>query len=369
MNNRGKALSPALTSPLDPVRWDGGAVRLIDQRLLPGKLEYLRLRTVESVAVAIETLAVRGAPALSIAAAYGVALAATLAREEGTQVPTAAREAIARLRATRPTAVNLFYALDRMERVVDSIPEDSLGDALLVEANAILDEDLDTGSRIAEAGLSLFPDHEPVRVLTHCNAGGLATGGWGTALAPIYAAAGKGLAVEVLAGETRPLLQGMRLTAWELSRAGIPVKVLVDGAVASVLRSGKVDMVIVGADRVVANGDTANKIGTFAVALAAQDAGVPFYVAAPVSTFDLAIATGDEIPVEERGPEEVLGEELPEGIGALNPAFDVTPARLVTGWITDRGVMRPPFTAEALGKPAVAPGRPKTTPGKPARDN
>jgi methylthioribose-1-phosphate isomerase len=342
--------SSALTSPLDPIRWDVDAVRLIDQRLLPGKLEYLRLRSVESVAVAIETLAVRGAPAIGIAAGYGVVLAATLAVEAGAPIAAAAREGITRLRRTRPTAVNLFYALDRMERVVDSSPEESLHESLLAEANAILAEDLDTGSRIAEAGLSLFPDRSPVRLLTHCNAGGLATGGWGTALAPIYAAARKGMAVEVLADETRPLLQGRRLTAWELSRAGIPVKVLVDGAAASVLRDGSVDLVIVGADRVVANGDAANKIGTFSVALAARDAGVPFYVAAPVSTFDLAIGSGDEIPVEQRKAEEVLGEDLPEGIGALNPAFDVTPARLITAWITDRGVLKPPFTAEMLGK-------------------
>jgi methylthioribose-1-phosphate isomerase len=342
-----------LTSPLDPVRWDDNAVRIIDQRLLPERLEYRHCRDVEAVAEAIETLAVRGAPALSIAAAYGVAVAAQNAEEPGEDSRKAARLAIDRLRATRPTAVNLFHALDRMEGVLDRLPPREttpLGKALLEEADRILEEDLDSGSRIAEAGLGLFPDREPVRVLTHCNAGGLATGGWGTALAPIYAACARGRQLHVLADETRPLLQGSRLTAWEMSRAGIPVSVLVDGAAASVLRRGDVDLVIVGADRVVANGDTANKIGTYAVALAAREAGVPFYVAAPVSTFDLDIASGDKIPVEERSGSEVLGPSPPDGVDALNPAFDVTPAGMITGWITDRGVLEPPFTAQKLGK-------------------
>jgi methylthioribose-1-phosphate isomerase len=343
--------TPAFSSPLDPVRWDENAVRIIDQRRLPEKLEYRRCREVEEVAEAIETLAVRGAPAIGIAAGYGVALGAFVGEQEGGDSAAAARESITRLRATRPTAVNLFYALDRMEAVLDRAEDGSgLSERLLSEAHRILEEDLETGSRIAEAGMSLFPVEDPVRVLTHCNAGGLATGGWGTALAPIYAAAGKGRAVRVLADETRPLLQGRRLTAWELSRAGIPVTLLVDGAAAAVLGRKEADLVIVGADRVVANGDTANKIGTYAVALAAREAGVPFYVAAPVSTFDLNIATGAGIPVEERSPEEVLEPGLPEGVSAVNPAFDVTPARFITGWITDRGVLRPPFTAEVLGR-------------------
>lgn len=340
----------ALAAPLDPVRWDDSAVRIIDQRRLPESLTYRHCREVDEVAEAIETLAVRGAPAIGIAAGYGAALGAFVARERGEDPEAAARRAIARLRATRPTAVNLFYALDRMAAVVDSGGDvDGLSERLLAEAHRILEEDLETGSRIAEAGLSLFPEKDPIRVLTHCNAGGLATGGWGTALAPIYAAAGKGRQVAVLADETRPLLQGRRLTAWELSRAGIDVTLLVDGAAAAVLGRHDADLVIVGADRVAANGDTANKIGTYGVALAAREAGVPFYVAAPTSTFDLGIASGADIPVEERSPDEVLDPGVPKDVKAFNPAFDVTPARLITAWITDRGVLRPPFNEGDLG--------------------
>jgi len=333
-----------MQAPLEPVRWKDGGVRLIDQRLLPGELRHWRCETVEEVARAIRTLAVRGAPAIGIAAAYGVALGAFRAREQGAPVETAARDAIVLLGATRPTAVNLFYALRRMDRVLaeGGSPED-LPDRLLAEADRILAEDLDTGRKIAEAGCAVFPVADPLRVLTHCNAGGLATGGWGTALAPVYLAAGTGRQVSVLADETRPLFQGRRLTAWELARAGIPVRILVDGAAASILARGEVDVVIVGADRIAANGDVANKIGTYPLALAAREAAVPFFVAAPLSTFDTSTPTGREIPVEERSPEEVLGETSPEGVGALNPAFDITPARLITGWITERGVLQPPF--------------------------
>jgi len=345
-----------MKAPLEPVRWEEGAVRLIDQRLLPGELRYWRCRTVEEVARAIRTLAVRGAPAIGIAAAYGVALAAFRAREAGVPVPDATADAIVRLGATRPTAVNLFFALRRMEGVLGAAsasPE--LPERLLHEADRILEEDLETGRRIAEAGRSILPAREPLRILTHCNAGGLATGGWGTALAPIYLAAGEGRNVSVLADETRPLLQGRRLTAWELARAGIPVRVLVDGAAAAVLARGDADVVIVGADRVAANGDVANKIGTYSVALAAREAGIPFYVAAPLSTFDPSTPTGADIPVEERAMEEVLGEAAPEGVGALNPAFDITPARLIAGWITERGVLQPPFNQEFIDHPEPSP--------------
>jgi methylthioribose-1-phosphate isomerase len=338
-----------MRAPLEPVRWEEGTVRLIDQRLLPEELRIWRCRTVEEVARAIRTLAVRGAPAIGIAAAYGVVLGAWRAREEGGEIEEAAREAIALLGTTRPTAVNLFFALRRMEGALGGEKGgEELPERLLREADRILEEDLETGRRIAEAGRDVFPAHEPLRVLTHCNAGGLATGGWGTALAPIYLAAGEGRQVSVLADETRPLLQGRRLTAWELSRAGIPVRVLVDGAAASVLARGDVDVVIVGADRVAANGDVANKIGTYPLALAAREAGVPFYVAAPLSTFDATTPSGAEIPVEERAADEVLGETAPEGVGALNPAFDITPAGLIRGWITERGVLQPPFTKEVI---------------------
>jgi len=344
MNKTGSGAAPA-EPPLDPVRWEDGAVRLIDQRLLPGELRYWRCREVAEVAEAIRSLAVRGAPAIGVAAAYGVVLGAHRDPD-----PRAGAElAAAELRTTRPTAVNLFFALDRMRAVLARSGNDAgLEARLLAEADAILAEDLATGLRIGQAGLALLPADGPVRALTHCNAGALATSGWGTALAPLYAAARAGRRLEVLADETRPLLQGSRLTAWELSRAGIPVRVLVDGAAASVLARGGVDLVLVGADRIAANGDTANKIGTFAVALAARDAGVPFYVAAPVSTFDLTLATGADIPVEERSGSEVLAPGSPPEVAALNPAFDVTPARLITAWITDRGVLQPPFTPETF---------------------
>jgi methylthioribose-1-phosphate isomerase len=328
-------------SPLDTVRWDNDAVRIIDQTRLPSDLLYRRLETVESVAAAIETLAVRGAPAIGIAAGYGIALAARrAARGEVRSAVLAARERLAR---TRPTAVNLFAALDRLDRVVREGGEASLAEALLKEAHRILDEDLDTGRRIGDSGLAILPERRPVRVLTHCNAGALATGGWGTALAPIYAAKERGIQVEVWADETRPLLQGRRLTAWELARAGIPVRVLVDGAAASALLSHAVDLVIVGADRIARNGDTANKIGTLSVALAAQAAGIPFYVAAPGTTFDFQTADGASIPVEQRSPQEVLEGGGPEGVQAWNPAFDVTPRHLIRGWITEAGVLEPPF--------------------------
>ncbi len=334
-------------APQEPIRFLGDALRLIDQRKLPGSLVHWDCRTVAEVEEAIRTLAVRGAPAIGIAAAYGVVLGAVLAAGAGEDVALAAREASAGLRQTRPTAVNLFWALDRMNRVLDRDMGDPAGllTALRAEADAIMNEDLDTGRRIAQAGLAVLPEG-PVTVLTHCNAGGLATSGWGTALAPLYAAAAMGKKLTVFADETRPLLQGSRLTAWEMANAGIDVRVLVDGASASVLRRGDVDVVIVGADRVARNGDTANKIGTYGVALAAREAGVPFYVAAPLSTFDPAVPDGDAIPVEERAALEVLGENAPEGVGALNPAFDVTPAALIRGWITEAGILQPPFTEE-----------------------
>ena len=347
-------------APLEPVRWREGAVRLIDQRVLPRRLEWLDCREVEALAGAIETLAVRGAPAIGIAAAYGVALGALRAEERGEAPARGAAEAADRLRRTRPTAVNLFHALDRMLAVlghgggaatgggpVSGVP---LVDALLAEADAILAEDLETGRRIAEHGLGVLPAGDTLTALTHCNAGGLATGGWGTALAPLVAAARSGRRVLVYADETRPLLQGARLTAWELSRAGIEVRILVDGAAASVLSREGVDLAIVGADRIARNGDTANKIGTLSVALGAAHAGVPFFVAAPLSTFDFGTATGSEIPVEERSAAEVLGDHAPEGAGAVNPAFDVTPARLIRGWITEAGVLRPPFDAAVAGR-------------------
>jgi methylthioribose-1-phosphate isomerase len=333
---------------IETVRWADGRVRWIDQRLLPGRLAFIESDDLEELARAIESLAIRGAPAIGIAAAYGIALAAHRAALAGHPMTTALAEADTRLRRTRPTAVNLFWALDRMALVAGrhssgTTPTD-LAARLLQEAEKILDEDLETSKRIGAFGLALMK--EGARVLTHCNAGGLATGGLGTALAPVYAARAAGKPIEVFADETRPLLQGARLTAWEMAQAGIPVTILCDGAAAGLLHSGRIDLVLVGADRVARNGDTANKVGTLAAALAARSAGVPFYVAAPLSTFDPTVASGKEIPIEERGSEEVThttSAGAPPGVRVYNPAFDVTPAGLIAGWITERGIIHPPF--------------------------
>jgi methylthioribose-1-phosphate isomerase len=336
---------------IETVRWTDGKVRYIDQRLLPSRLEYVETESLETLSQAIETLAIRGAPAIGIAAAFGIALAAHGALESGRDLDEALRAADARLRRTRPTAVNLFWALDRMATAAAAkraagLDSPALAAALLNEAERILEEDLETSRRIGIHGLALLK--EGSRVLTHCNAGGLATGGLGTALAPVYAAKLAGKTVEVFADETRPLLQGARLTTWELQQNDVPVTLLCDGASASLLLSKTVDVVIVGADRVARNGDTANKIGTLAVALAAKAAGVPFYVAAPLSTFDTSIATGKDIPIEERGGDEVTRTTTsgaPERVRVYNPAFDVTPAELIAGHITEMGVLKPPFDA------------------------
>jgi len=375
---------------IETVRWKDGQVRWIDQRLLPGRLQFIESADLEELAQAIETLAVRGAPAIGIAAAFGMALAAHQAAVSGRPMLEALAEADARLRRTRPTAVNLFWALDRMARVGaaagatagatanksdptanrsdptagksdptanKSDPADKTGinlaphalaARLLQEAELILQEDLETSRRIGIFGLALLKDG--ARVLTHCNAGGLATGGLGTALAPVYAARAAGQRVEVFADETRPLLQGARLTAWEMATAMIPVTILCDSAASGLLHSGRIDIVIVGADRVARNGDTANKVGTFGAALAAKSAGVPFYVAAPWSTFDPRVASGHDIPIEERGSDEVTmttAAGAPQGVQVYNPAFDVTPAALIHGWITERGIIQPPFTGES----------------------
>ena len=337
-------------SAVESVRWsaDGGAVDIIDQRLLPGALVRRELRTVDDVCDAILTLAVRGAPAIGVAGAMGLVVAlAPHAHDDRERLLARAAALGERIARVRPTAVNLSWAIDRLLRVARGIGGDApavLG-ALRREATAILDEDREMCRRIGEHGVALLG--EGARVLTHCNAGALATGGIGTALAPVYVAAERGRRVAVFADETRPLLQGSRLTAWELSQAGIDVTVLADNMAASLMREGRVDLVIVGADRIAANGDVANKIGTYPLALAARHHGVPFYVAAPWSTFDLATASGHQIEIEHRGPDELgRGFEVPvqpRDVAVYNPAFDVTPAELVTAFITDRGVMRPPF--------------------------
>jgi methylthioribose-1-phosphate isomerase len=326
------------------VAWapSGRAVRIIDQRRLPGTFVERDIATVDEVVEAIQTLAVRGAPAIGVAGALGLVAALLPYEGEARDVFVGrAREIAARIRAARPTAVNLPWAIDRMMGVVDRANGHTT--ALLLEemrreATAVLDEDRAMCRRIGEWGAPLLADG--ARMVTHCNAGALATSGMGTALAPVYVAAELGRRVEVFAGETRPLMQGARLTAWELSQSGVPVTVVPDGAVASLMRAGKVDLCIVGADRIAANGDAANKIGTYAVAVAARHHGIPFYVAAPTSTIDPRASTGADIPIEERSRSELVA---PDAAAVFNPAFDVTPAELISGIITDTGVYRPPY--------------------------
>jgi methylthioribose-1-phosphate isomerase len=340
---------------VEAVRWsaDGTAVDIIDQRRLPGELVRRELRTADEVCEAIATLAVRGAPAIGIAGAMGLVVAlhggATGMVGRGAVLDEVDRLA-ARIGAVRPTAVNLPWAMARLRYVAHPTPGDgpAIVAALRTEATRVLEEDRDMCRRIGEHGLALLP--ADARVLTHCNAGALATGGIGTALAPVYVASERGDRISVFASETRPLLQGSRLTAWELMQAGIDVTVLADSMAASLLRDGRVDAVIVGADRIAANGDVANKIGTYPLALVARHHGVPFYVCAPWSTVDPETERGDQIRIEHRHADEVRAgfgsATAPAGVAVFNPAFDVTPAELVTAIVTDRGVMRAPYRFE-----------------------
>lgn len=335
------------TPPAPVVAWgdaDRRSLRLLDQRALPGAERYVTVDTLDALVHAIRTLTVRGAPAIGVAAAMG--LAAVAAHEPAL---THARlvelaEAVA---AARPTAVNLRWAVNRLLARAAAEPAARLLPALRDEAQQVLDEDVAMCRAIGEAGADLL--RPGARVLTHCNAGALATAGIGTALAPVYVAHARGVPLTVFADETRPLWQGARLTAWELQRAGIPVTVLPDSAAASLLARGDVDAVFVGADRIAANGDVANKVGTYPLALAAAAHGVPFHVCAPWSTVDVATPDGDAIEIEQRGREELAlaGDRvvLPDGVGTFNPAFDVTPRRLVTHYLTDRGLVVPPFLA------------------------
>jgi methylthioribose-1-phosphate isomerase len=331
------------------VAWLGDRVLLLDQRRLPTEEVALECRTWEEVAEAIRTLAVRGAPAIGVTAAFGVALAA-LASPAATADDLIGdlESAIKGLAATRPTAVNLFWALERMRRhAVEHrmLPVATLRAELVAEAEAILEEDIAANRRLGAHGAALVP--EAARILTHCNAGGLATAGYGTALGVVRAAAEAGKRPFVWVDETRPVLQGARLTAWELGKEGIPHTVIADVAAASTMARGEVDLVVVGADRIAANGDTANKIGTYSVAVLAHAHGLPFYVAAPFSTIDPTLPDGRAIPIEERDPREVqelAGRRIvPAASPARNPAFDVTPAALITAIITERGVFRPPY--------------------------
>jgi len=335
------------------IEWlaDKPAVRIIDQTLLPAELKQIELKTVAAVAEAIRVLRVRGAPAIGCAAAAGMALAAaTSSADELVDLRRDLERAHEVLAATRPTAVNLFWALDRLRRLwvgwTGSVA--SLREALSAEAQAIIDDDLQRCRAIGKHGAELIPDG--ARVLTHCNAGALATAGYGTALGVIRAAVEQGKKIHVWADETRPLLQGARLTAFELLADGIPCTVLCDDMAASLMAAGQVDCVVVGADRIAANGDVANKIGTYGVAVLCKHHGIPFYVAAPFSTVDFSLADGSAIPIEQRAPEEIgwLGGFaqkciVPEGAAVHNPAFDVTPAELVSAIVTERGIARPPL--------------------------
>lgn len=321
---------------------------LIDQTKLPGELVTLDCTTIEQTHDAIKRLVVRGAPAIGIAAAYGVCLAKS---SDGQPNRDAYLHAIEYLATSRPTAVNLFWALDRMKGVVEATSDDELQPRLVAEAIAIHDEDREMCHSIGRNGAPLLKGKG--KVLTHCNAGGLATSTWGTALAPIYHLHEAGEPIEVYADETRPLLQGGRLTAWELSQAGVDVTVCTDSMSGSLMQAGEVGAVIVGADRIAANGDVANKIGTYPLAVLANYHNIPFYVAAPSSTFDLELESGDLIPIEQRGRDEVASPYgttvVPDAAKVINPAFDSTPAKLVTAIITERGVVLSP-NKEKLAK-------------------
>lgn len=341
------------------VRWEGDAVVLIDQRVLPTREDYVTCRSAEEVARAITDMVVRGAPAIGVTAAMGIALALKQASVSGNEPPAAAMEAVCeRMAKTRPTAVNLFWAIERMkarfEELADSAPS-SVAAALEAEALAIQSEDIDMNRRMGEHGAALVPDK--ARILTHCNAGALATAGYGTALGVIRAAVAGGKQVEVYADETRPFLQGARLTAWELARDQISVTVITDSMAGYLMAQGLIDLVVVGSDRIAGNGDVANKIGTYSVAVLAHEHRIPFYAVAPTSTFDLSLSSGDQIPIEQRSPEEVTHIQgirvAPEGVGVVNPAFDVTPARYVSAIICENGVARAPYT-EALRELARA---------------
>jgi methylthioribose-1-phosphate isomerase len=331
-----------------PLWWEDAGLSLIDQTALPHEVKTRRCTTWEDVAEAIRALRVRGAPALGLAAAYGLALAAAGERAGGSRNERLARlrVAAAGLRASRPTAVNLGWALDRLLAVAEATPvADRLGDRLLAEAHAMAHADIVINRRMGAHGAALLP--EGCAVLTYCNTGMLATGGWGTAFGVLRQAHEEGRRIRVVVCETRPVLQGARLTAWELLRAGIPATLITDNAAATLMRAGEINAVIVGADRIAANGDTANKVGTYALAVLAHAHGLPFYVAAPLSTVDLATPEGTVIPIEERSPDEVTtvagARMAPAGIAVRNPAFDVTPQRLITAIVTEAGVLRPPY--------------------------
>jgi methylthioribose-1-phosphate isomerase len=340
---------------LPTIARENDTVVMIDQRKLPAQEVYVRCKTPAEVARAIKTMVIRGAPAIGVAAAMGVAIGVRRSQSTGTQKLAAEfYKTCELLAATRPTAVNLFWAIERMKRsfaaaVAAGESVDQIKDRLDREAQAIHDEDVASCRAMGAYGAEVVPAE--ATILTHCNAGALATAGYGTALGVIRGAVERGKRVAVLADETRPFLQGARLTAWELVRDGIPTTVITDSMAGAIMRTGHIDLVVVGADRIAANGDTANKIGTYSVAVLAKEHDIPFYVAAPLSTIDLNTPDGASIPIEERNSREVThlgGSQLtPDGALIRNPAFDVTPCKLITGIITERGIFRAPY-AESL---------------------
>jgi methylthioribose-1-phosphate isomerase len=352
---------------LPTIEWKTDAVVMIDQRKLPASEIYVTCRTATEVAKAIKTMVIRGAPAIGVAAAMGVALGSWTCRAAGTkQFTTEFQRTCDLLAATRPTAVNLFWAIERMKRCFADVAQgghsvEEIKARLVTEANAIHDEDVASCRAIGAYGATLVPDE--ATILTHCNAGALATAGYGTALGVIRGAVEAGKRVAVLADETRPFLQGARLTAWELVKDGIDTTVITDNMAGTIMRNSRVDLVVVGADRIAANGDVANKVGTYAVAVLAKEHGIPFYVAAPISTVDLATADGSGIPIEERPFREVThvgsSQLTPIGAHIRNPAFDVTPNKYVTAIITEQGIARAPFSTSlaALVQQSTKTGR------------
>ena len=337
---------------LPTVAWENGEIVMVDQRKLPGQEVYVHCKTAPEVARAIKNMVIRGAPAIGVSAAMGIALGMRRSKASGTrQFAVEFNKTCDLMAGTRPTAVNLFWAIDRMKRVLATGVQagqsvDELKDLLEEEARAIHDEDVESCRTMGRFGADVVPDG--ARILTHCNAGALATAGYGTALGVIRAAAERGKVRQVFADETRPFLQGARLTAWELVRDHVPTTVIAESMAGPLMRRGDIDVVVVGADRIAANGDVANKIGTYTVAMMASFHHIPFYVAAPLSTIDLATASGDDIPIEQRSARELthLGptQLAPEGASVWNPAFDVTPARLIAGIITERGIARPDYS-------------------------
>ena len=358
---------PPLGGPLfETIRWDGDAVVLIDQRYLPGKEDYLACKSADAVAEAIKDMVVRGAPAIGVTAALGIALGLKQAGAKDIESLGESLESLSTLMAsTRPTARQSFlgYRAHEGNASMSSPPKPStmsttstnLVGGMEAEAVAIHKEDIEINRRMGAHGAELVPDG--ARILTHCNAGALATAGYGTALGVMYAAKEAGKKIEVFADETRPFLQGARLTAWELAKNDVPVTLITDNTAGYFMAKGEIDMVILGSDRIAGNGDVCNKIGTYSVAVLAKEHGIPFYAVAPTSTFDLSISSGKEIPIEERSPDEVThvhGVRLaPEGVAVRNPAFDVTPARLVTAIVCENGIAKAPFT-ESLSRLAKA---------------